>query len=40
MLCVAPLAGARIEIPYRFDIFPLLTVAPLAGARIEIFIRM
>ena len=34
--CVAPLAGARIEMMHYMAILLLLIVAPLAGARIEI----
>ena len=37
LYCVAPLAGARIEIPVSTGVPPAaLAVAPLAGARIEI----
>ena len=35
-LVVAPLAGARIEIPDRPEVPAAPPVAPLAGARIEI----
>ena len=37
-IVVAPLAGARIEIPVRLTISDHVVVAPLAGARIEIAI--
>ena len=33
---VAPLAGAWIEMPKRFQNGPIASVAPLAGAWIEI----
>ncbi len=32
---VAPLAGARIEMPHKYKFFAAIIVAPLAGARIE-----
>ena len=36
--CVAPLAGARIEIWLNAGVLAPVIVAPLAGARIEIII--
>ena len=38
-LCVAPLAGARIEMIEEVNASNLSCVAPLAGARIEIAVR-